>query len=42
MVFPEASEQRAAQNAIARLQGVSRGVSPGRLKSRDLIREGRR
>ena len=37
-----ATRQRSAQDAIAGLQRVSRGVSLGRLKSRDLIREGRR
>jgi prevent-host-death family protein len=38
----EAARQRSARDAIARLQEASRGVSLGRLKSRDLIREGRR
>ncbi len=38
----EATRQRSAQDAVARLQQASRGVSLGRLKSRDLIREGRR
>jgi prevent-host-death family protein len=38
----EATRQRSAQDAVARLQAASRGVSLGRLKSRDLIREGRR
>lgn len=38
----EATRQRAAQDAVARLQAASRGVSLGRLRSRDLIREGRR
>lgn len=38
----EATRQRRAADAVARLQQASRGVSLGRLKSRDLIREGRR
>jgi len=38
----EASRQHGAQDAIVSLQRASRGVSLGRLKSRDLIREGRR
>ncbi len=37
-----AARERKAQDAIADLQRASRGVSLGRLKSRDLIREGRR
>lgn len=37
-----ASRQRSAMDAIARLQAASQGVSLGRLKSRDLIRDGRR
>jgi prevent-host-death family protein len=38
----EGTRRRSAQDAIASLQRASRGVSLGRLKSRDLIREGRR
>lgn len=38
----ESARQRSAQDAIARLQAASVGVSLGRLKSRDLIREGQR
>lgn len=38
----DATRQRSAADAVARLQEASRGVSLGRLKSRDLIREGRR
>lgn len=38
----EATRQRPAQDAVARLQTASQGVSLGTLKSRDLIREGRR
>jgi prevent-host-death family protein len=38
----EATRQRGAQDAVARLRQASRGVSLGRLSSRDLIREGRR
>ena len=38
----EASRQRSAREAIARLESVSWGVSLGRLHSRDLIRDGRR
>ena len=38
----DVTRQRNAQDAVARLQQASRGVSLGRLKSRDLIREGRR
>ncbi|MBK9134227.1 MAG: type II toxin-antitoxin system prevent-host-death family antitoxin [Betaproteobacteria bacterium] len=38
----EATRQRSAQDAVDRLQAASRGVSLGGLKSRDLIREGRR
>ncbi|MCY7315124.1 MAG: type II toxin-antitoxin system prevent-host-death family antitoxin [Rubrivivax sp.] len=38
----EATRQRGAEDAVARLHEASRGVSLGRLKSRDLIREGRR
>jgi prevent-host-death family protein len=38
----EATRQRQAQDAVARLQTASQGVSLGTLKSRDLIREGRR
>jgi prevent-host-death family protein len=38
----EATQQRRAQEAVARLQEASRGVSLGRLSSRDLIRAGRR
>jgi prevent-host-death family protein len=38
----EATRQRSAQDAVARLQQASQGVSLGRLKSRDLVREGRR
>ena len=37
-----AARRRSAQDAVARLQQASRGVSLGRLKSADLIREGRR
>jgi prevent-host-death family protein len=37
-----AAREREAQNAIARLRQASQGVSLGGLKSRDLIREGRR
>jgi len=40
-VGPSARESE-AQDAIAQLQRASRGVSLGGLKSRDLIREGRR
>ena len=41
---PESDEsrRRSAQEAVARLQQASQGVSLGRLKSRDLISEGRR
>jgi len=41
---PESDEsrQRSAQDAVGRLQQASQGVSLGRLKSRDLVREGRR
>ena len=38
----DATRQRSAQDAVARLQQASHGVSLGRLKSRDLVREGRR
>lgn len=38
----ETTRLRSAQDAVARLQQASRGVSLGRLKSRDLVREGRR
>jgi prevent-host-death family protein len=38
----DATRQRGAQDAIAALQRASQGVSLGRLKSRDLIRDGRR
>lgn len=38
----EADRQRSAQDAVARLQKASRGVSLGTLKSRTLVREGRR
>lgn len=38
----EATRQRGAQDAVSRLQAASHGVSLGRLKSRDLIRAGRR
>lgn len=38
----EAERQRRAQDAVDRLKAASRGVSLGVLKSRDLIREGRR
>ncbi len=38
----EATRQRSAEDAVARLNEASRGVSLGRLNSRDLIREGRR
>ena len=38
---PEEAEQR-ARKAIAGLRSIRKGVSLGRLSSRDLIREGRR
>jgi prevent-host-death family protein len=38
---PEAAGQR-ARDAIANLRASRRGVSLGRLSSRDLVREGRR
>jgi prevent-host-death family protein len=38
----DATRQRNALDAVDRLQQASQGVSLGRLKSRDLIREGRR
>lgn len=38
----DVTRQRSAADAVARLQEASRGVSLGRLKSRDLIRKGRR
>lgn len=38
----DAARQRSAQDAVARLQQVREGVSLGRLKSGDLVREGRR
>jgi len=37
-----AAQQRKAQEAIAGLRRASKGVSLGGLRSRDLIREGRR
>jgi prevent-host-death family protein len=37
-----AARDRQAQDAISRLNRASQGVSLGSLKSRDLIREGRR
>lgn len=37
-----AARQREAHDAVVRLQEASRGVSLGGLKSRDLVREGRR
>jgi prevent-host-death family protein len=36
------AREQEAEGAIARLQRASRGVSLGALKSRDLIRDGRR
>ena len=38
----DVSRLRSAQDAVMRLQAASRGVSLGKLKSRDLIGEGRR
>ena len=38
----EATRQRSAQDAVDRLKAASQGISLGTLKSRDLIREGRR
>lgn len=37
-----ATRERSALDAVARLQRTSRGVSLGRLNSRDLVRDGRR
>lgn len=37
-----ATRERSALDAVARLQRASRGVSLGRLNSRDLVRDGRR
>ncbi len=37
-----ATRERSALDAVTRLQKASRGVSLGRLNSRDLIRDGRR
>ena len=37
-----ASASNAAQDAVARLRAARQGVSLGKLKSRDLIAEGRR
>lgn len=38
----KADPARRARDAVARLRDVRRGVSLGRLKSADLVREGRR
>ena len=38
----EAQRQRSAQDAVARLQQARQGITLGRLKSSDLVREGRR
>ncbi|MFO0872344.1 MAG: type II toxin-antitoxin system prevent-host-death family antitoxin [Phycisphaerales bacterium] len=38
----DSARQRSAQEAVDRLQQASRGVSLGTLKSRNLVREGRR
>ena len=38
----EAQRQRSAQDAVGRLQQARQGITLGRLKSSDLVREGRR
>ena len=38
----QATRQRSAQEAVDRLNAASQGISLGTLKSRDLIRQGRR